>query len=305
MAVAFRNLLVSGAFAGALVAAAPAHAGQKIIDQTIDICSVETFYGPIGTNGATEVDIGIFNADTGVNNFGTTCDALTDPTTTFSPFSINFFGQTYDKIFVNENGILSFGAPVTQDPSTSLFALNVPAIAPFFSNGVLPSPGVLEFGWGGLDQFWLTWFGLEEEGSATGDRNSFQIAIINKGGGDFDLLFNYDFIEWDPGQAGFTDGAGNGYLFPGSGDAGALLGDESPFGAFPCTANSLACNFFNLGPFATDLNGDPRVGLYRFEFRNGAPLATPGPVVPLPAAFWLFLAGPALLGAGRLLKKRA
>lgn len=292
------NRLGLAAGAAALISfglATAANARGTVLDGSIDICSVEVFYGDIPSNGAVEVALGTFNADDGINQFGTTCDALTHPNTTFNPFSVNIGGTLYDKMFVHENGILTFGAPIAADPSTPLFTLAVPAIAPFFANGLLPANGSLEFGWSGADTYWLTWFGLEEEGGVAGVRNRFQVAIKSLGGGDFDLIFNYDLIEWDPGQAGFTDGAGGGFLFPGAGIAGGYLGDDNPLTPLDCSPTSLACNLFNdgTGPGSIDFENNLRTGYYKYEFRNGI-------LTPIPAAAWIFGAGfVALLGAAR------
>lgn len=307
-----RKILALGAAMAAL-SMTPVMARGIIIDGTIDICGVQEFYGTLDpVTESTEVNIGAFNADEGLGEFGTVCEALTHPATTFNPFSINFFGTMYDSFHFNENGILTFGAPLDQPIGTSLFDLDVPAIAPFFADGFLPFISQPQFGWASdfvEDQLWLTWSAFDEEGG-DGDRNRFQLSIVDQGGGDFDLIFNYDTIAWDTlAQAGFTDGNGGGFVFDGALTDGAYLGDDNPFtDDLVCGPLSLACNMLNdgtgLGAFDFD-NDELRTGYYKIEFRDGVPINVDliPSEVPLPAAFWLFGAGIAgLVSTGR--KKR-
>jgi hypothetical protein len=53
-------------------------------------------------------------------------------------FSIKFFGETYDSFFFNENGVLSFGAPLTAPPRdiADVFNAGVPVIAPFLPTSI-------------------------------------------------------------------------------------------------------------------------------------------------------------------------
>lgn len=278
-----------------------------ILADTLDLCGVQQFSGPIPTDGAASLQIGTYDASEAIADFGTTCAALTDPRTTFNPFSVNLFGAEYDEVHINENGVLSFGGAIANSPNTPLAGLPFPTIAPFFADGVLASD--VEFGYS-TNAFWLTWFGLAEEGGDPSDRNRFQVVFFDQGGGDFDLLFNYDSIVWDDAaigaQAGFSNGNGLAYLLPGAGVAGAYLGTFDEF-AFPdpvCASSSLAtalaCNMINdgTGPFSLLSDGTtPAPGYYLFNFRDGQ--AVGYELVPLPAGFALFLTGLAGLFLGR------
>lgn len=300
-----------------LIAICPtwAAAKAKIADGgAVATCSVETAFGAIPTDGAVAVDIGSYDSSVFDPVRGGNCDP-----TTFQAFSINIDGSTYSQMFVNENGVVSFGAPITDDPSTPLASLTVPAFAPFFANGFLPDAAALTFGYTSTNDgfannsFWLTWNEFLPQGDPNSQPNIFQLGIVDLGGGDFDLIFNYEAINWDPAggaQAGLNDGAGAVFSLNGAFVPGAYLGfDDTSGGASNCKsaspATALACNAINDGTgigaqdFSTGTNSN---GYYLFRFRNGA-LVNPAEI-PLPAAMWLFVAGAAGLAGRRAIKRK-
>lgn len=316
-----RAALFAAAFALAAVFAVTAHARLKIADGgAVATCSVETAFGAIATDGSVAVDIGSYDPTVFDPVRGGNCDPAT-----FQPFSINIGGTTYSQMFVNENGIVSFGAPITDDPSTPLANITVPVFAPFFADGFLPNAGALTFGYTSTtsgfanNSFWLTWNAFLPAGNAGADPNVFQLGIVDLGGGDFNLILNYERINWDPAggaQAGINAGPGALFLLNGAFAAGAYLGfDDTSGGSSNCQsaspATALACNAINDGSSigGNDFNtGTTSNGYYLFKFRNGA-LVSPAAEIPLPAAMWLFLAGLAGLAgrsaAGRQSKRAA
>ena len=51
------------------------------------------------------------------------------------PFDLSFFGTPYDRLFVNNNGNITFDAPqATYTPSAITGATGIPIIAPFFAD---------------------------------------------------------------------------------------------------------------------------------------------------------------------------
>ena len=288
-------------------------AKAKIADGgAVATCSVETAFGAIATDGAVAVDIGSYDSSVFDPVRGGNCDP-----TTFQAFSINIDGTNYSQLFVNENGIVSFGAGVADDPSTPLANITIPVFAPFFADGFLPNASALVFGYTSTNDgfannsFLLTWNAFLPQGNAASDPNIFQLGIVDIGGGDFDVVFNYEAVNWNPSggaQAGVNDGAGNFFLLNGALVPGAYLGfDDVSSGSSNCQsatpATALACNAINdgtgIGAFDFNTNANSN-GYYLFRFRNGA-LVNPAEA-PLPAAMWLFLAGMAGLAGRRALK---
>ena len=255
-----------------------------IIEGTLDTCSIRN---DLMNNGSVQLEIGVYDPDPG----GLTgCDTI-DPTT-FDPFSINYFGTTYTDLFVNENGSLTFGASgFAGAATTSLVDLGIDIIAPFSADvGLTASSGDVRWGFGGAS-LWVTWSSVGEQGSSTGERNSFQVAILDRSfttgnAGDFDLQFNYGAIGWDPGFAGFASALGDGIQFPGSGVPGALIGDD--FSGM-CGPFSVTCGR-NVDD--VDIDNEPVFGRYVFEFRNGVLMTG---LTPIPEPGSLLLVGLGLI----------
>lgn len=286
-----------------------AEARKRVVDGgNVSACGFDGTFGAIPTDGAAEISIGVYDS---------TC-ASTTPT---QGFSLNIGGTVYSSMFVNENGIVSFGAPIGDSPATPLSNLSSPAFAPFFADGA-NSTTSLKYGWtdasvGFPNSIWLTWDSFTPEADPNATPNIFQLGIVDLGAGDFDLIFNYEAINWDSptigAQAGVTLGLGSAFLLAGAGTPGAYLGEDDVSGgssvcssATPSTA--LACNKINDGSQAVGgqdfTTGLPSNGYYLFKFRNGVLLDTPINEIPLPPAAGLFLLGAAAMGGRRLLRRR-
>ncbi len=281
----FKRIMINGAavFCAslALQPTAPAEAGRAVIDTTLITCFFSSSnLGAIPEDGAIEMVINGGRPDLVTpSEIGPIfCDNEMDPSLNFyqpelmDKFSINLFGKTYDTAFINENGIVSFGAPITDDPdTTSILDLLTPALAPMFGD-VAPHDLNVAFGWDPFSapSFWITYLASNE---LDGDpQNWVQFAIIKDedgAEGDFDLIMNYVYAGWDPFRAGFTDGKGGGVEFPGSGVPGAYLGSDDPDNMIPvpCAPASIICL-----PGFDYLNVEPgRTGFYRIAFRGGYP----------------------------------
>jgi Ca2+-binding RTX toxin-like protein len=180
-----------------------------------------------------------------------------DITSVFGGGGMDFFGTDYTSLYVNSNGNISFGSPNTAFQTADLSSVTTPTIAPFFGDVNINSGG--EIYWD-LDPIagtvTVTWANVAPYIGV--GSNSFQVVITSTGGGDFELEFIYEQVQWTTGysqvaETGFTDGGANDYELPGSGNATTLSG-------YP--------NY----DFAT---GDPD-GVTAFTFVNGEPASSDG-----------------------------
>jgi len=179
------------------------------------------------------------------NDDGST--GLIDITSVF-PNGMNFFGTTYDGFYINNNGNITFVAPLrTFTPFSLTDATNNPMIAPFFADvdtrggtGLTPTPGGNSTGsnlvYYDLDPasgtITITWDDVGYFGSHTDKLNAFQLVIHNTGDGNFDFEFRYENIDWTTGDA--SNGI-DGLDLPGdvSAHAGWNSGDGSDFFELP------------------------------------------------------------------------
>jgi hypothetical protein len=197
------------------------------------------------------------------------------------PFSLNFFGHTYNAVYVNNNGNLTLDAPLDtytpfplSDPGTAI-------IAPFFADVDTRVGNTVNFGTGVVDgrqAFAVNWPGVGCYFENNRQVNNFQVVLIDRsdlGPGDFDIEFNYATVQWDSGtasggdgdcrhgsaaRAGYAGGSGaTGTYFEidGSGENDALL-DSADFG------------------LVHDSIGSEQLGRYVFPVRGGRPSITNG-----------------------------
>lgn len=197
---------------------------------------------------------------------------------------INFFGQNFNTVYVNENGNVSFLLPISQfTPSNFATGVGLPIIAPFFADVDSSAGGSITYGaatYNGRAVFVADWLGVGYFDSNVDKLNSFQLILTDRsdtGAGNFDIEFNYGQIQWEtgdasggfrglsgtPAAAGYSNGisgAGNVYYqLPGSLTSGAFLNGGT---------HSLVAN---------DLNSTTP-GRYDLQVRNGqAVTGTPEP----------------------------
>jgi hypothetical protein len=203
-------------------------------------------------------------------------------------FEINFFGERWDKTYVNENGNITFFNPFGDYAHSDLDSTDQTIIAPFFADvealysTVEGRGSAVTYGQGlfdGYNAFGVNWIDVNYDYGLGDNNNSFQLILVDRQDdgieGDFDIIFNYENILWETGRfsssfpplAGFSNPWGSvsntdstdTYLFelPGSGQPGAFLNGGS---------HALAFNSYNSGI----------EGRYIFEFRGNSdiPLAS-------------------------------
>jgi hypothetical protein len=193
------------------------------------------------------------------------------------PFPVNFFGQTYDSLFVNNNGNVTFDQPLSTYTPFSLLTTQHPMIAPFFGD-VDTRHGlsdITRYGTGffnGHQAFGVTWagVGVGYYFANASKLNKFQMLIVERndtGFGNFDIIFNYDQIQWETGDAsggrdglggssariGYSNGIDASFELPGSAINGAFLDTNTASGLIHNTNSSVN-------------------GRYIFQVRNSSPM---------------------------------
>lgn len=226
-------------------------------------------------------------------------DGSTDAITT--PFPLKFFGTDYSAFYVNNNGNISFNGSLSQyTPSDLTGATGQPIIAPFFADVDTRSAGSREVTYGASPDgkaFCVNWVDVGYYNTRSDKLNSFQLILRSatqpgRTAGDFDMVFNYDRILWETGDAsdgtgglggtsaavGFSAGTGvegSFIQFPGSFVNGALL-DGGPNALisgsqasnvlgryiFEVRNAGIATGFGSLNGSVQKANGDPVANAY-------------------------------------------
>jgi hypothetical protein len=191
-------------------------------------------------------------------------------------FTADFYGDSYTQLSVNNNGNVTFDAGLsTYTPYDFTVTGNV-IIAPFLADVDTRGTGTSPVTYGqttynGNQAFCVNWVNVGYFSNGVDKLNSFQLLLVKQGtAGDFDIIFNYDKVQWETGTAsGGSDGLGgtsaavgfaNGdggpdhfYVRDGSYTNGALLDSNSSTGL---VHGSL---------------GTTQLGRYIFQVRNVAP----------------------------------
>lgn len=155
------------------------------------------------------------------------------------PDGLNVFGTRYRELFVNTNGSVSFGNGILAYAPAGLAASHSPLLAPFWAD-MDTRAGALAGAESGeihvdLDPVrravTVTWDRVNAYDRDGSFQNSVQLQILDRGSGNFDVVFRYDNIDWTGGPAsggaapaaGIGAGPGGPVLtLPGSGDAAAM-----------------------------------------------------------------------------------
>jgi hypothetical protein len=191
-------------------------------------------------------------------------------------FSANFFGNTYTNLYVNNNGNVSFDSSIGEYTPFDFSVTGDPMIAPFLADVDTrgAGSGLVTYGQTTVDgnqAFCVNWVNVGYFGSHTDKLNSFQLLLVKQGTtGDFDIVFNYDKVQWETGDAsGGSSGLGGTSAIVGfsSGD-----GDPSHF-LFRDGSDSngaLLDSNFVTGLTHGNSSGAP-LGRYVYPVRNNVP----------------------------------
>lgn len=212
-------------------------------------------------------------------------------------FTANFFGANYSQLYVNNNGNVTFDGALSAFTPFPLTSTVTRIIAPFFADVDTRVAGdPVTYGTGtfeGKDAFGVNWINVDYFSSSLShtNRNSFQLLLVDRSDiavGDFDIIFNYDQIQWETGE--FSGGDSNG-----RGGSSARAGYSNGSGLsgtfFELAGSAINGAFLDGGShslIANRLNSNVD-GRYIFEARNGG-VVNPQPV-PEPSSLALLAAG--------------
>jgi hypothetical protein len=197
---------------------------------------------------------------------------------------LNFFGTTYTSLYVNNNGNITFGSPLSEfTPSAITGSTGNPIIAAFFADvdtrggGGSPTPGGTSIGsnlvYWDLDTVnriaTFTWDDVGYFSSQTDKKNAFQIRLIDQGNGNFDIELRYEEINWTTGNAS----GGSGGLGGTVARAGWSSGNGTDFYELPQAGDQDGMLDLEIANGTSQFNVD--TGIFLFQVRGGSVLNGP------------------------------
>ncbi len=205
-----------------------------------------------GLGGAAGFGEGVFSTATKAAGNNLDGSVEIDLTSVFGEAGFNFFDTSYTSLYVNSNGLITFGAPDTSYIPTDLSDLSQPSIAPFWADHSIDAAG--EIYWdvdphsGAVT---ITWSDVARyQGDGT---NTYQVVLQSTGHGNAQIEFIYEDIGWfqsggDSAVTGITNGVDIHYSLDGSGQPNEL--------------NKYDTN---------DFGGGDEDGTYKLPIENGQP----------------------------------
>ncbi len=196
------------------------------------------------------------------------------------PFAINFFGNSYNGLWVNNNGNVSFQSPLSAYTPTPFPVSSQPMIAPFWGDvDTRPANGGSVYigatGIGGRQASVVTWNNVGYFSNGTDKLNNFQLALVDRndtGSGNFDIHFRYDRLEWTTGGAS----GGSGGLGGTPAQAGYDAGDGVNFFTLPGSRTAAVLDLATSSNVSLDTEG-----LWVLTIRNGSVTVGDTPETPL------------------------
>ena len=220
-----------------------------------------------------------------VRNDDDSTDAI-DITSVFGAQGLNFFGQSHTRIYINNNGNITFNGTLSSYTPSQIGSGSDPIIAPFWADvdtragAAATTPGGNSEGsnllYYDLDAengvLTVTWDDVGYYNNRIDKANAFQLQLVNRGGGDFDIIFRYEAVNWTTGDAsGGSDGLGGTPV-----RAGYSAGDGVAAHYFEMPESGNQAAMLNLDETAGNTG---RTGTHVFHVRNGRPVVDNGGLI--------------------------
>lgn len=275
--------------------------GIDLVDADASITSSSVALGgvdlelDVSSSGAGITNIALLSglggdADFGENVLSANDDGSTGEIDITSIFEdgLNFFGREFTSLWVNNNGSVTFNGPRgTFTPTVITENNDNPEITPFFAdvdtNGgaTTASPGGNSTGSNLVyydfdtvnDRFIVTWDDVGYYSGHTDLTNAFQLIMTDQGGGNFDIEFRYENIEWTTGDAsGGSDGLGG---TPARAGYTASTGDPDAYFELPASGDQDALLALD------EVEGNTgQIGRWFFNVRSGDIVSADIPALP-------------------------
>lgn len=215
--------VLSAAFTAALAAATAGRAAETVIPQSALVASSGYYTSDLGavmvtTGGGSAANVG--------DPSGRNDDGFAGPIAL--GFNYTLFGTTYNSIYINNNGNVSFGNGISAYVPTGPTGADQPVISPWFDDvdtrGALS--GVVHYQLDTPGQLVVTWDNVGYYSAHDDKLDSFQLVLRSDGfavpSGEGQIGFFYGNMGWEAtntsqvAAVGFGDGSGNGEVLFGS-----------------------------------------------------------------------------------------
>ncbi|MBI3684733.1 MAG: putative Ig domain-containing protein [Acidobacteria bacterium] len=195
-------------------------------------------------------------------------------------WTLNFFGRLRTGVFVNNNGNVTFDAPLPTYTPFGLTGVQREIIAPFFADVDTRPPGSKLVTYGpdvvnGRRAFGANYLDVGYYNQHVDKLDSFQLVLIERpdtGDGNFDIEFNYERILWETGDAsGGSGGRGGVAASVGWSNGSGLAGTS-----FELPGSLVPGSFLDSGPYTLTRNrsvgSSSQTGRWVFRAREGTVL---------------------------------
>lgn len=257
---------------------------------------VDSYWVQVGGAGGATGDLTVEISSTATSGGGSRSGAVIDAASCTStvlnanddgstglvnlPFSLNFYGRSYSGLYVNNNGNVTFDGPLSTYTPFGLSATTRAIIAPFFADVDTRSGGsdTVKYGYGqtvydGHPAFCVNWVNVGYYNARYDKTNSVQLLLVDRSDvapGGFDIVFDYDRVEWETGEAsGGVNGLGGS-----SATAGFSNGDGTTPTSYQLPGSAVNGAFLDNNPgtgLAVNSQSSDQIGRYIYAVRNGNP----------------------------------